>query len=285
MKVYDSFLFAGELDMLECRLYELQDSPVQHVIVEGTRTMLGAVKPRHYLEHEERFARWADRITYVSFEPGTDEPGKDVNWPVPEHLLAASREAWAREHSCRQATRLGLDGIEEGDILIHGDVDEIPSPQTISRLQQMAETGAWPALPFKIGLRWATFAVDWVSPWTWPAPSVMCVGSYLCDNFTMLREHGWQVMSFDNPGWHLTWIGGPEAIQQKLDRFTHLEQREEITAGNREGKYYEKGLLWAGGRPDGSVHPETQMIAADVDETWPRWVRERRCPESWFRPR
>jgi len=42
MRIYDTFLFSGEMDMLECRLYELQDTDVyRHVIIEAGVTFQG----------------------------------------------------------------------------------------------------------------------------------------------------------------------------------------------------------------------------------------------------
>ena len=266
-RVYDTFLFSGELDMLECRLTELQDCDIyRHVIVEGTTTFQGGPKPLYYPEHRARFTPWADRIRYVAMTPSTDHPGKQPG------------EAWAREHSSRQATWKGLQDADPGDVVIHGDVDEIPSPEAVKLLPALHHT------PCKLALRWAHFAVDWLTPWVWPAPSIMRFGQV--GDFTFLREHGWPIADLGVPaGWHLTWLGGPDAIVRKVNSFSHTERIEEITAGAKEGKYYERGLLWAGGIPDGTIHPETQLAAVDVDDSWPRWVYERKCPDNWFRPR
>jgi len=263
-KVFDTFLFNGELDVLECRLRELEDCGVhKHVIVEGTTTFQGTPKPLVFKDNLERFQPWMHKIRYVTFTPSTAEPGKQPG------------DAWAREHSSRQATWEGLYDAGLGDILIHGDVDEILSPAAMAVLPEIHG-------PCKFSLRWAHFAVDWLTPWMWPAPSVMRYGQV--GNFTQLREAGWPVIPMP-AGWHLTWLGGPDAIVKKVNSFSHVERIDEITAGAKAGKYYERGLLWAGGIPDGTVHDETQLIAADVDETWPKWVRERKCPDSWFRPR
>lgn len=265
-RVYDTFLFGGELDILECRLRELEgcDSIYRHVIVEGTTTFQGTPKPLYYQDNLERFQPWSHKIRYVTLTPSTIEPGKQPG------------DAWAREHSSRQATWEGLHDAEPGDIIIHGDADEVLSPAALTYLPEVD-------FPCKFALRWAHFAVDWLTPWVWPAPSV-CRFMQV-PNFTALREGGWPTLPLAGVGWHLTWLGGPDAIIRKVNAFSHTERIAEITAGARAGKYYERGLLWAGGIPDGTIHDETQLIAADVDESWPRWVYERKCPESWFRPR
>lgn len=281
MKVWDTFLFSGigtELDMLECRLHELENAGVyRHVIVEGTLTFQGKPKPLVLWENRARFDRWATRIEYVSVIPGTHEPGKQPG------------DHWAREHSSRQAVRNGLHGVEDGDIIIHGDVDEIPTPAAIESLREHADE----IIPCKLRAWWCNFAVDWMMPETypWTAPSVMRYGQL--DNFTMLRETNWPIWPYARPGsWHLTWLGGPEAIAEKVRCFAHPEARAWIEPGNEQGKFYERGINWAA-----SDRPEVAQEPVDVDESWPRWIWEswdpanrRRRPEGpapaiWFRPR
>jgi Glycosyltransferase family 17 len=280
VRVFDTFLFAGigtELDMLECRLTELEDCVDLHVIVEGTLTFQGNPKPLAFQGHRERFARWADRIAYVPFTPGTRQPGKQAG------------DHWAREHASRQAAWRGLTDAEEGDIVIHGDVDEIPTPAAVASLREHADE----IRPCKLRARWANFAVDWLMPdqYPWTAPSVMRFGQL--GNLTDLRETGWPLWPYAVPGsWHLTWLGGREAISEKVGCFSHPEAASWISPGNEQGQFYERGVNWAAGD-----RPEVQQLAVDVDETWPQWIwrswdPEGRCrrpegpaPAAWFRPR
>src|ERR1051326_9357013 len=72
--VYDVFMFNDELDILECRLYELQDIPnLTHVIVEANVTHQDNPKDSVFLDHRERFAPWKDRIAHVRSEEHTSE--------------------------------------------------------------------------------------------------------------------------------------------------------------------------------------------------------------------
>jgi hypothetical protein len=271
VKIYDTFLFGAgeaELDILECHLYELEDSPVyRHVIVEGTCTFQGNDKPLWFEERRERFSPWLDRIRYIPFTPTTFEPGKEPG------------DAWAREHSSRQAVLRGLVDAEPGDIIIHGDADEFLSPWAFEPLSRMPLV-----TPVKFNLDWAMFAVDWMVPWPWAAPSaVRWEWLARTKNLTLMREYGWPVAELGRrcSGWHMNWLGGHEAMRAKVNAFSHAEQVPEVEAGIVAGKYYEGGLLWAGGDRPG----ETQLHAVDVTEAWPRWVREGRCPAEWFRPR
>ncbi len=72
--IWDAFLFNGELDLLECRLTEMDSLGCKFIIAEADITFQGAPKPLHFMENQERFAPWLDRIIYlIATLPGTDE--------------------------------------------------------------------------------------------------------------------------------------------------------------------------------------------------------------------
>src|SRR5258708_4651099 len=106
-------MFRDELDLLECRLIELEDAVYRHVLVESPLTYTGLPKPLYYAENRERFTPWQDKIIHViaDISDQTSNPG--------------------RENAQRNAAWRGLAEYGEKDILIHGDADEIPHPSTI----------------------------------------------------------------------------------------------------------------------------------------------------------
>ena len=276
MKIFDTFLYSGqgtEEDLLECRLRELEGVVDRHVIVEGALTFQGQPKPLTFIDQLERFDRWRDRITYIAHYPDTTLPGKEPG------------DAWAREHSSRTAVHRGLADAQPGDVILHGDVDEIPSREAVYSLREHARE----ITPCKLELRFFMFAVDWEVPWPWHAPSVMRHGQL--SDFTQLRETGWPVYPHVRPaGWHLTWLGGEQAAREKVHAFSHVEAIPETEAGLAAGRYYREGLWWPGsGRPG-----ETQFRATEVDETWPEWIWRSwdpvdgrpvgPAPDIWFRP-
>src|ERR1700734_2749698 len=117
-RIFDTFLYNGEADVLECRLTELDDQPVyRFVIIEANVDHRGRPKPQHYLEQKERFAPWADRIIHVTADVGDPAPGESV-WQQP---------AWEREHRQREATWQALTDADPEDPVLHGDGDEVPA--------------------------------------------------------------------------------------------------------------------------------------------------------------
>lgn len=253
MTVWDTFMFNRELDMLECRLTELQDVPnVKHVIVEAEVDHQDHPKPLHFADNRERFAAWADRIVHVV---ARNLPTKK-DFPDP----------WAREHAQREHTAHGLCDAQTGDVIIHGDLDEIPYALVVRNLR--------PRGLIALEQRMACFAVDWVHPDPWRGPVVGVYGA-IPSSFGAMRDCRNIAPALPNAGWHLSWLGTTEDNLAKLGSFCHPEIAERTLVGLQQDAFGKHGY-----HVDG-----VKMEPVEVDETWPRWVHERKCPESWWRAR
>lgn len=247
--IFDTFCFRDEFDLLECRLTELQDVPdLVHVLVEADRTHgHNTPKPYYYAENKERFAPWQDRIVHVMATDLPDDPNP-----------------WTREHAQREWCWEGLYrvGAEPDDIVLHGDVDEIP---TAFATKYMRPDGF---VRFKQTLY--CFAVDWQHPDPWWGTIAGRVKNVT--KFTDMRDARCWFLPDVDAGWHFSWLGGPKAADEKMDAFCHLEIEDAWRP--RLDDCYQQGI-----HVDG-----TKLIPVDVDETWPRWIREGRAPKSWYRP-
>ena len=258
--IFDTFMAGGseaEVDIWECRFRELESVPnLHHVIVEAEVTHRGDPKPLWFEKHADRFSPWAERITYVR---------------VPADMLPSVKEnasPWCREFAQREYCHAGLDEASPDDIVLHGDADEIPSPGAIKALS--AKELPFPAV---FQMRLCMYAVDWLHPLPWHGTirtKVRSVGS-----FASLRGMRNSLPTIMNGGSHLSWMGGVEAHRAKLETHCHLEMTEETKEALRSGEWLRDGR-----HSDGH-----KLEPVDVDETWPRWVWKRECPESWFRPR
>lgn len=255
MKIYDTFLFRDELDMLECRLVQMDTWPLwRHVLVEATIDHQGHPKPLFYAENKQRFAPWADQIVHVVVDD------------LPAGAAPMDKEAVQREAISR-----GLGDAEPGDWIILADVDEIPNDKALDTVQNQ-----WPGV---FEMVCCMFAVDWL----WGRPLKTSVSRPL-DNITSFaaaRRDGWtRGPELQDTGHHLTWLGGKDGIQAKMDSHCHTEVNDALNHGNGDDLFYREGH-----NPFGQFGYGDQLIPVDVDETWPRWVYQRRCPEGWFRPR
>ena len=65
VKVYDTFAFFNEMELLELRLRELNDVVDYFVLVEATRTFQKKEKPLYYELNKDRFKEWHHKIIHV----------------------------------------------------------------------------------------------------------------------------------------------------------------------------------------------------------------------------
>ena len=66
MRIFDTVPFNNELDLLECRLLELEGIPnLVHVVVEADVDHQSHPTPYYLSENLERFAAWSDRLHVV----------------------------------------------------------------------------------------------------------------------------------------------------------------------------------------------------------------------------
>jgi hypothetical protein len=255
VKIFDTFLFRDELDLLECRLTEMDDWPLYtHVLVEATTDHQGHRKPLAYAENKERFAAWSDQVVHVVVD---DLPAG----AAPMDTEAAQREGIGR----------GLGDAEPGDWIIIADVDEIPNQAALGTVQDRQQ-GVFE-------MTCCMFAVDWL----WGIPLKTSVSRPLdgITSFAAARRDGWTAgPALPGTGHHLTWLGGQAGIQAKMDSHCHTEVNDALDRGNGDDLFYRQGH-----NPFGNFGYTDQLVPVDVDGTWPRWVRERRCPPGWFRPR
>jgi len=119
VRIYDTFLFDGELDLLEHRLRETFDLVDRFVLVEAAETFRGERKPLMYSANRERFAWAAAKILPVALNG----------------LGGPSRTSWDRQAFQRNAILLGLADARPDDIVLLLDSDEIVSRSLLERLR------------------------------------------------------------------------------------------------------------------------------------------------------
>ncbi len=247
--IWDTFLFSFELDVLEMRLATLAPVVDRFVLVESPVSHAGKPKPLYFEQNRGRFAAWHDRIIHV------------IARRVSDGVLEA-------EDSQREYCARGIDQAGPGDLILHGDVDEIPDPGVLA--QVAAGLSDYEMIVF--GQALYMFAVDWKHPDVWPGTVALRKGAGMPFSFGPLR--GLRRVAPRVPGgWHFSWLGGHDAIDLKAELSGHPDLAG-IPALNRLRLLYEHG-----------TSPWGDLEAVDVDSSYPAWIRERRCPPSWFRPR
>lgn len=120
MKIYDTFLFDGELSLLAHRLAEIHDLVDCFIIVEARRTYRDEPKTLTFAQHRDRFAWAADKIRTVALNS----------------LGGAEKTPRERAALQRNALLLALRDAEPDDVVLICDADEIPSRAVLERLRR-----------------------------------------------------------------------------------------------------------------------------------------------------
>jgi beta-1,4-mannosyl-glycoprotein beta-1,4-N-acetylglucosaminyltransferase len=206
-KIIDAFTFYNELDMLEIRLSELYDVVDFFVLVEATETHQGASKPLHFDQNKTRFKKYSDKIVHVVCD-----------------TLDKYSGSWEKENAQRNAILKGLLqlNLANHDVVFVCDVDEMTDRKAIHSIAKSLATkgcakGAY-ALPQDFYYYNPEMLVN--EEWT-----LARAATY--DTVLERSPQGLRMASFDKwpekAGWHLSYFGGPEFIQNKIKNFAHAE--------------------------------------------------------------
>jgi hypothetical protein len=249
--VIDSFMVNNELDMLECRLEEIGDAVDYVIAVEADVDHQDHPKPYHLTENLDRFAAWKDKLVVVR--------AKDLP------TFAENDDAWSREHAQREWVAEGLSWLDvhDDDVILHGDIDEIPTAVVARNIRPTGFT--------TVEQRGHFWSCRWVYPKPWPGTVVARAGDI--KSFAAMRTLRTAAKVFPGPGgWHLSWLGGADVAMQKVNSFCHPEALDTIVTGLESNRFLADGV-----HVDG-----LKMTRVDIDSSFPKYVREGRCPESWL---
>jgi beta-1,4-mannosyl-glycoprotein beta-1,4-N-acetylglucosaminyltransferase len=119
IKIYDTFLLDGELDLLEYRLRENYDDTDIFVLVEAGETYRGQKKPFRFAANRSRFAWADDKIRAIQLNA----------------LGGPSTAPRTRAQVQRNSILLGLHDASPEDVVLILDADEIPSRTFLRQLR------------------------------------------------------------------------------------------------------------------------------------------------------
>jgi len=268
--IYDCFTYFDESDLLEIRLNELDPVVDRFVLVEATQTFSGLPKPLHFAASKARYRRFAGKIIHVVVDDA--DAAADVReLPYYKATLAANPSfkayidqnvaTWSREAHQRNAILRGLGACRPDDVILIGDVDEIPRSSTFRELSSLEGTKA-----FKQQLFYYYLNCRADSEW---------LGTKAARYEDLLRTSPQGVRAapaqgvIENGGWHFSYLGGIDAIRTKIASWSHQELNTPEVRAAESLMYNIENNLDIFGR--GNAY-----CLGELDASYPEYVRRHR---------
>lgn len=247
MKIYDAFLFFNELDLLEIRLEMLYEHVDYFIISECDSTFSGLKKPFYFDENKDKFQKFLDKIIHIKHHnsdnfknPQNIYEGKKLE--IFNGILRFYDEIkdsphtdygkghWCRDFLHREYVKIGMADCQDDDVIIFSDLDEIPNPvklkfdnnyflnqkNMIYYLDRENITESW----------YGTFITKYGFIKNRSLGFTRLIKNQAKDGFTVI----------DNAGWHLTFMGGKQRVEQKLRSYGHQEFNNPWIINSIEGK-------------------------------------------------
>ena len=229
-KLFDVFLFLNELDLLDLRLKTLYSIVDYFIITEINETFSGKPKSLIFEKNRKRYKEFDQKIIYNPitkkellelqndyWSDYVSDLNKSISYKhrgkPPKYLKKSLR----REISHRDSAILGFFKLaSDEDLILLSDLDEIPNPKTISKaIKKKFDCPHY----FKMDwfLYWINNKVS--NPWF---GTVLFRFKYLKGNsldnlrYASSKEQDVPGPIINNGGWHFSYLGGYEAIINKL---------------------------------------------------------------------
>lgn len=213
-KIIDCFIFYNEIDLLTYRLNILNDVVDYFVIVESTQTFVGKPKISFYNENKHLFEKFNDKIINIIIDdfPYKNPTNVDNVW---------SNENFQRNGIARGINQLSnLNKLNDEDYIIVSDLDEIPDPVTLTKIingEILVEGGG--NLTFDLYY----YNLNTKFKYTWRAAKIIKYKKYKDDNITCDQIRNTNYPDINKAGWHLSYFGDNNFIQNKIQNFSHQE--------------------------------------------------------------
>lgn len=270
-RIFDSFIFFNELELLEMRLNILNDVVDYFVLTESPWTVSGNPKPLYYNDNKSRFEKFHHKIIHnITEEIPNDyseymEPvkyhtpfgGVDlIGMPYAEYDLRFKRAIFNRDSSIYGSVKFG---IEDDDIIMTSDADEIMNPLVLQNLDWFNPDVHYVALQraFYYDLN-TLFKEDWKG-------TRVCTFKKLVETTSvdfLRNSHKHSDRIFD-AGWHWSFFGDAENLKLKIASYEHTENN---TVQNQ---FYAEERISKAIDPFGRTIP---LNPVPIDESYPDYI-------------
>lgn len=280
MRVFDSFIFFNELELLEMRLNILNDVVDYFVLTESPFTVSGNEKPLYYQENKDRFGKFNDKIIHNVTETIPNDFSHMLE-KTKFHVAYNDKDPYGtrfidipirfqRAIYNRNASAFGIEkaGVVDEDLVLTSDADEIINPYILQDLSWFNPNNHYVTLCnayyYKLNF---LYQEDWMG-------SRLCTWKHLKNTtIDQHRQDHANAYRIENGGWHFSFLGNAENFKLKLASYEHTENNTTANISNAEEKV-EKGL--------DPLNRGMTYRAVPIDDTYPEYIQNNQEKYSEF---
>lgn len=279
MKVFDSFIFFNELELLEMRLNILNDVVDYFVLTESPFTVSGNEKPLYYQENKDRFGKFNDKIIHNVTETIPNDFSHMLE-KTKFHVAYNDKDPYGtrfidipirfqRAIYNRNASAFGIEkaGITDDDLVITSDADEIINPYVLEDLSWFKMDKHYVALCnayyYKLNF---LYQDDWMG-------SRLCTWKHLKNTtIDQHRQNHKNAYRIEDAGWHWSCFGTADNFRLKMKSYEHTECNIPEVVGNAEEKI-EQGI---------DPLNRGMLKVVPIDDSYPEYIQNNQEKYSDF---
>ena len=225
MKIFDSFRFFNELDVLEIRFNLLYDLVDYFVITECPYTIMGDEKPLYYLQNKDRFSKFNDKVIHDimddipdNFNDYVERKGyhtpynnidRNCNQKYINIPLRYQRDMYARDYTAYSIEKAGA---KPDDVIITSDADEVINPLVLQSLDWFDKNNHYVALQ-----RHFYYKFNILREENWMGSRICTWDTLRQTSVDQLRQNHHNSYMIESGGWHWSYFGHIDTIEQKLN--------------------------------------------------------------------
>jgi beta-1,4-mannosyl-glycoprotein beta-1,4-N-acetylglucosaminyltransferase len=223
-KIIDTFLFFNEIEMLKVRL-EYLGPHVDYFVIAEADTDFSGVKKNFYLSNEKiKTLPYSEKIIYLQKKINLLSPG--WLWKKIKYCKRQSRFLWQIQNEQRNSILGGLEKFKDSDLVIFGDLDEIPSKSAIDFIIKIKDANhldsSWAMSCDQIFYYYHINNCALQEKWY---GSIVTQLSFLKKQKPhKIRGMRNELQHIPNGGWHLSYFMNAEQIFKKINAIADVEK-------------------------------------------------------------
>lgn len=266
--IYDCIPFFNELDILKLRMQIMAPYVDKFVLEESTVTFSGQKKEMLFADNREMFREFEDKIVYIAVD---DSPMSGVT--------THERDKFQKNQLIR-----GMAECRPDDIVIFGDVDEIPNPETLQKILKNFD----PARIYHLAQRMfycflnmeevsgnllsITGEFPGIARKQWLGTKICSFGNLPEEGIVYLRE-----VSPEDPrsvrvaegGWHFGYMGGDRDVAKRISVKVQAAAHQEYNKSRYLNEAVDRLLCG-----EDIFGRSARFVRVPIDESYPVYLRE-----------